>query len=162
MKKLLSLTIAFAMYMGAMVGQSALKEKDVIGTWKLVIPELDETMNKYKQNSESEDKDEMGASERLEHAIEGAVGEFVGDLLGDMNIEFTFEKHNRAKLKVNVMGETEVENLNWHINSNGELVIDDNDHDGNPEVWMKKGKHLVPVKSRHEKNDDAYMIRVNR
>ena len=161
MKKLFALIIAFTMCTAAMIGQSALKEKDVIGTWKLVIPELDETMNELKQNPSSLEKDEMGASERLEHAIEGAVGEFVEDLLGDMNFKFTFEKNNRATLEVKVMGETEVENLSWHINSNGGLVIEDNDHDGEPDIWMKKGNQLVQVNSHGKKNEDAYMIRVN-
>jgi len=161
MKQVISLFIAFTLGTCPLIGQSSLNEKDVIGTWTLVIPDLDQTLEEFEQKSSDKDKAEMDADDRLGHAIEGAVNEFVDDLLGDMDIKFTFEKKHRAQLEVKIMGELEIEYLSWHINSDGNLVLEDDDDDDSPEVWMKKGDKLVKVNSGDKKNNDAYMIRVS-
>ena len=146
----------------ALTAQSKVREKDLVGTWKMVIPDMENALDRHAKKVRTKDADDAG--ERFEQAIENAVGEFVGSLLEDFEIEFTFLKDHRAKMDMDILGEHETEYLEWYITDDGGLVlIDENDNADDDEKWMMEGNRLVQYEkkgNRWEKDDDSYMVKI--
>ena len=146
---------------GSLFAQSKVTERKILGTWKMVIPDLEKTMDKHqakKKRSETAD-----AGERLGEAIQNAVGEFVVTLLDDFEIEFIFSKNHKATMYLNILGEREEEILAWYINDAGGLVLVDED-EADDEVWMFEGNKLVQFERKNGKwvqDEDTYMVKVN-
>lgn len=150
--------LLFAMTFGLMVLAQAqnVTEKDVVGTWKLVI-DVEEKMDQ-----EAEEADSM-----LEEIIIKSVSGFVGGILDDIDIYFDFQRNGTLKLTVNAYDETEVEKGTWYINKRGYLVIEDIDSDGdndfnintNDDEW--KLMDGILVNEDHEDDRAVYMARVN-
>ena len=115
--------------------QKKVTEKDLLRTWQMVIEDLENTKQEYtgKKNRTSED---MDASGRLEPAIESAVAEFVNEMVGGIDIRFTFLAYKKVNMEIDIMGEYETENLKWHINENGGVVLEDKDRDTGDEAWF--------------------------
>lgn len=165
MKQFAIVSMLLICFAATAFGQQKVKKKDVVGTWEMVITDLEKTKDDYKDDSEDSKSD--SASDRFGEAIESAVNAFVSDLLGDMKFEFTFEKDHSAKLKIHVMGETEIESMKWHINEDGALVIEDaddedNDHIEVDDVWMLKDGHLVQVDADGKIDEEVYLKRVGK
>lgn len=97
-----------------MIGQSALSEKDAIGTRKLVNPESDKSIEEFSDKAKNKDTEDKEVDERLAFAVQGAVSKYVDDVLGDLEIIFSFEKNRVAILDTNIMGTMENERLSWH------------------------------------------------
>ena len=93
-------------------------EKDIIGTWKLVI-NIEEEMEE-----EAEDADTM-----LEEVSIKAISGFVGGIMDDIEIYFEFQSDNDVKITVNAYDEVETERGSWYINKRGYLVIEDIEDD---------------------------------
>ena len=130
------------------------KEKDVLGTWKLII-NIEEEMER-----EAEEADTM-----LEEVIINAVSGFVDGILDDIDIYFDFREDNEVKITVYAYDEKETEYGKWYINKRGYLEIedvDDNGHisfDNDDDEW--KLIDGILVSDDHEDDRTVYMTRVD-
>ncbi|WP_462250254.1 hypothetical protein [Ekhidna sp.] len=154
MKRTITLfTLALCLAIGAQAQK--VQEKDIIGTWKLII-DIEEEMDE-----EAEEADTM-----LEEVIIKAVSGFVGGILDDIEIYFEFQRDNDVKITVDAYNETETETGTWYINRRGYLVIEDIDDDGDSfnistddDEW--KLIDGILVSDEHEKNRNVYMTKVD-
>jgi len=141
-------------------GQSKVKEKDIIGTWKLVIDIDKDVSDDEDEAYEGRDVDESF----LGHIISSSAKALVENLLDQIDIRFVFRKDGR--LDVYAMDERDDDNDNeWHINSKGELIIT-NRHDRDDdedEIWLLKDDKLVAYEKHgsHLKEKEAKLVKVD-
>lgn len=144
-----------AMLLTVAVQAQKVTEKDILGTWKLII-NVEEEMDK-----EAEEADTM-----LEEVFIKAISGFVGGIMEDIEIYFEFQKNNKLKITVNAYDETETEKGSWYINKKGYLVIEDIESDDNDfhisaddDEW--KLIDGILVSDDHEDDRTVYMAKVN-
>lgn len=129
-------------------------EKDIIGTWKLVI-DIEEEMEE-----EADEADTM-----LEEVFIKAISGFVGGIMDDIEIYFEFQADNDLKITVNAFDEVETERGSWYINRRGYLVIEDLDDDDDFNISTDDDEWKlidgILISDEHEKNRSVYMTRVN-
>lgn len=139
MKKIAFLFLAALLSSSLMNAQYKVKDRDVLGEWKLHVD----------LQKEIQDKD--SDLNFLEKALVGAVSGIVTTAMNHVDIRFDFKRNNEVILKIHNKDEdkTETEILKWFINKQGQLEIDDLDndhvnvqHDG---AWMLLDKQLVAV-----------------
>ena len=139
MKKIAFLFLAALLSSSLMNAQSKVKDRDVLGEWKLHVD----------LQKEIQDKD--SDLNFLEKALVGAVSGIVTTAMNHVDIRFDFKRNNEVILKIHNKDDdkTETEILKWFINKQGQLEIDDLDndhinvqHDG---AWMLLDKQLVAV-----------------
>ena len=139
MKKIVFLFLAALLSSSLMNAQSKVKDRDVLGEWKLHVD----------LQKEIQDKD--SDLNFLEKALVGAVSGIVTTAMNHVDIRFDFKRNNEVILKIHNKDEdkTETEILKWFINKQGQLEINDLDndhvnvqHDG---AWMLLDKQLVAV-----------------
>lgn len=152
MKKTLLLLAAFSI--GIFSYAQKVKEKDIIGTWKLVI-DIEKEMEE-----EADDADTM-----LEEIFIKAVSGFVDGILDDIEIYFDFREDNELKITVNAYDEEETEYGRWFINKRGYLEIDDiDDNDGiNIDAEDDEWKLIdgLLVSDEHEDDRNVYMTKID-
>lgn len=139
MKKIAFLFLAALLSSSLMNAQSKVKDRDVLGEWKLHVD----------LQKEIQDKD--SDLNFLEKVLVGAVSGIVTTAMNHVDIRFDFKRNNEVILKIHNKDEdkTETEILKWFINKQGQLEIDDLDndhvnvqHDG---AWVLLDKQLVAV-----------------
>ena len=139
MKKIAFLFLAALLSSSLMNAQSKVKDRDVLGEWKLHVD----------LQKEIQDKD--SDLNFLEKVLVGAVFGIVTTAMNHVDIRFDFKRNNEVILKIHNKDDdkTETEILKWFINKQGQLEIDDLDndhvnvqHDG---AWMLLDKQLVAV-----------------
>ena len=139
MKKIALLCMVALLSSSFVSAQSKVKDRDVLGEWKLHVD----------LQKEIQDKD--SGLNFLEKALVGAVSGIVTTAMNHVDIRFDFKRNNEVLLKIHNKDEdtTETETLKWFINNQGQLEIEDMDndhvnvqHDG---AWMLLDKQLVAV-----------------
>ena len=137
MKKIAFLFLATLLSSSLMNAQSKVKDRDVLGEWKLHVD----------LQKEIQDKD--NDLNFLEKALVGAVSGIVTTAMNHVDIRFDFKRNNEVILKIHNKDEDKTEILKWFINKQGQLEINDLDndhinvqHDG---AWMLLDKQLVAV-----------------
>lgn len=139
MKKIALLCMVALLSSSFVSAQSKVKDRDVLGEWKLHVD----------LQKEIQDKD--SDLNFLEKALVGAVSGIITTAMNHVDIRFDFKRNNEVILKIYNKDEdtTETETLKWFINNQGQLEIDDLDndhvnvqHDG---AWMLLDKQLVAV-----------------
>jgi hypothetical protein len=137
MKKIAFLFLAALLSSSLMNAQSKVKDRDVLGEWKLYVD----------LQKEIQDKD--SDLNFLEKALVGAVSGIVTTAMNHVDIRFDFKRNNEVILKIHNKDEDKTEILKWFINKQGQLEINDLDndhinvqHDG---AWMLLDKQLVAV-----------------
>lgn len=167
MKKLTT-TLLLVMVCASLTAQSRVREKDILGEWDLVI-DLDDAREEIEEELEEE---ESWIARRFARGISN----FALDIVERIDIKFDFREDGEVKLSINILGEREVEYLDWSINDDGELIIEDNDDDRNrrsrrnnnsfdfadeDDVWlMKNGRLQAFEKSRRgrlEMKEEVYL-----
>ena len=150
-----TILIATVLFFGFSAQAQKVKEKDLIGTWKLVI-DIEEAMDE-----EADEADTM-----LEEVFINAISGFVGGILDDIDIYFEFREDNELKITVNAYDETETEYGSWYINKKGYLEIDDIEDDddkfnidADDDEWKLVDGVLVP--DDHEDDRTVYMAKVD-
>lgn len=130
------------------------QEKDIIGTWKLII-DIEEEMEE-----EADDADTM-----LEEVFIKAISGFVGGILEDIEIYFEFKQNNKLRITVNAYDKTETEKGSWYINKRGYLVIEDLDDDDDFNISTDDDEWKlidgILVSDEHEKDRNVYMTKVD-
>ena len=150
-KTFLFLTILFGSCF--VVDAQKVKEKDILGTWKLVI-DIEEEME-----DEAEDADTM-----LEEVFIKAISGFVGGILEDIEIYFEFQPDNDLKITVNAYDETETEYGKWFINRRGYLELEDIGDDDNFNIHTDDDEWRlidgILVNEDYEEDRNVYMAKV--
>ncbi|NQZ75080.1 MAG: hypothetical protein HRT61_03070 [Ekhidna sp.] len=157
MKRSITLIIAICL-LAVSVDAQKIKEKDVLGTWKLVI-DIEEEMDK-----EAEEADNM-----LEEVIIKAVSGFVGGIMEDIDIYFEFRSNNKVKVTVNAYDETDSGTGTWFINKRGNLVIEDIEGEDDDQLnistdndeWTMQDGILISSDDVDDKERNVYMTRVD-
>ena len=143
--KLKALTLlSLILLLGFSSQAQKVEEKDILGTWKLVIDIEDEL------DDEADEADTI-----LEEIIIKSVSGIVSGVMENIDIYFEFKKGGRLNLTVNAYDETEEEKGTWYINRRGYLVIEDIDDDDNDfhisaddDEWKLIDGLLISVGSR--------------
>ncbi|XOV94671.1 MAG: hypothetical protein ACFHWX_08195 [Bacteroidota bacterium] len=131
--------------------QNKLKEKDIVGQWKLII-NLDEEFDKAKKELEDDDDNIIGS------IILGSVEGLVTSILDKVDIYMDFQKDGTLKIMVEAFDEKNVDYSNWSINSQGQLIIDDTD-EIDTDHWTLEDGILVGYDDDGDKNM-AYMVKI--
>ncbi|MFY0593484.1 hypothetical protein [Roseivirga sp.] len=165
MKKIAA-ALLLVMVGASLSAQSKVREKDILGQWDLVI-DVDEARDEIEEELEEE---ESWIARRFARGISN----FALDIVESIDIRFDFREDGELKMSLNVLGEREVEYLEWFINKDGELIIEDDDSDrrrgrnnrsfhfsNDDDVWlMKDGKLQAFEKTRRgrlEIKEEVYL-----
>ncbi|MEQ8879108.1 MAG: hypothetical protein RLO17_09755 [Cyclobacteriaceae bacterium] len=152
MKKLallVSMCMVFALTSHA---QKKLREKDLLGQWKMVI-NLEEGFEKAKE--ELDDNDDEFLGKLILSSIEG----FASAILDEVDIYMDFEKDGKLRVIVEAFDEKEVEYSEWIINEKGFLLINDGKNDVDIDHWILEDDVLVGYDEDGEKNM-AYLVKI--
>ncbi len=166
MKKLITLALALLCCV-AVDAQTKVKEKDLIGEWKLVI-DLDEVEDEIERELE----DENWLAARFARSISN----FALDIVEEIDIRMDFRENGEVRIEVDAFGAREVEYSEWYINRNGELIIEDEDNDrgrrskrnrsvhfgDDNDVWMMDGNKLFAYDRGYRgrlKKQEVYMVK---
>ena len=147
--------LSLILLLGFSTQAQKVKEKDILGTWKLVI------------DVEKELDDEADEAETLlEEVIIKSVSGLVSGILENIDIYFEFQKDNELEITVKAYGEVERERGTWYINKRGYLVIEDIESDddrfnisADDDEWKLVDGLLVSDDDDDDKN--VYMTRVD-
>ncbi|MEQ8335767.1 MAG: hypothetical protein RIA62_00395 [Cyclobacteriaceae bacterium] len=152
MKKL-ALLISFCMVFALTShAQKKLREKDLLGQWKMVI-NLEEGFEKAKE--ELDDNDDEFLGKLILSSIEG----FASAILDEVDIYMDFEKDGKLRVIVEAFDEKEVEYSEWIINEKGFLLINDGKNDVDIDHWILEDDVLVGYDEDGEKNM-AYLVKI--
>lgn len=137
----LSLFLFISLTATSVSAQQRVTESKLLGEWKLMINIEDE----IRKEAESEDS-------ALTRAFMRGLSGFIQSVLDDIEINLTFRKNGIADLVVITDTKvTEQEELKWHINARGQLVIEDIKSEkvslSNDGYWMFDGKNLISFES---------------
>ena len=147
--------ICLTLFLGIGAQAQKIQERDILGTWKLVIDVEDEL------DEEAEDAETL-----LEEVIIKSVSGILAGVLDNVDIYFEFQKRNNVLITVKAYGEVEEEKGKWYINRRGNLEIedidDDNDHfniSTDDDEWKLIDGLLIS--EDHEDDRNVFMTRVN-
>lgn len=154
MKKLLIIVpLLFLVVFANNAQGKKVKERDVLGTWRLVI---DVDMEELEDDIEDEDNP-------FARVVMRSVSGLVDGILDNLDIYFEFRDNGRLKVTVDAFGVDEVEYSEWYINRRGELIIEDTDsfNTDDDDYWMFDGDLLVAYDDDGSMDDDARVYLVN-
>lgn len=147
--------LSLILLLGFSTQAQKVKEKDVLGTWKLVIDIEDEL-----------DEEAEEAETLLEEVIIKSVSGLVSGIMENIDIYFEFDKNNELEITVKAFGEVDSERGTWYINKRGYLVIEDIESDDDrfnistdDEEWKLVDGLLISDDQDDDKN--VYMTRVD-
>lgn len=152
MKQLAFLTIVMLFFSFSVDAQKKLKEKDLIGQWKMVI-NLDEGFDKAKEELEDDD------NEFLAKLFIGSIEGLASTILDEIDIYMDFEAGGKLRVIVEAFDEKEVEYSEWSINSKGHLLIKDGKNDVDIDHWELEDDILVGYDDDGDKNM-AYLVKI--
>lgn len=134
--------------------QQKVKEKDIIGTWKLVIDVEDALRDA---------EDEATEESLLGKVILSSVSGLVSGILEEIEIYMDFRADGELKVIVEAFGERETEYSEWTINRDGKLYIKDTDHFDldSDDYWLMEDGVLVAFEEDDEPNTNVYMVAVD-
>ncbi len=154
--KLKALTLlSLILLLGFSSQAQKVEEKDILGTWKLVI-DIENEMDE-----EAEDADTI-----LEEIIIKSVSGIVSGVMENIEIYFEFKKRGNVIVTVNAYDDVDEDEGTWYINRRGYLVIEDIDDDddkfsisAHDDEWKLIDGLLVS--DEHEEDRNVYMTKVN-
>jgi hypothetical protein len=138
-------------------GQEKVKEKDILGRWKLVID-----MENIKEEEIEEDIEDENA---VVKAFVNAVTGFVFDIMDEIDIEFQFEEDGLMRSYADVFNNSDYERGEWFINKYGGLEFDTDIeiNESNDQAWFLVDDILVPCdrKGRYIDEENVYLVRLD-
>lgn len=146
------------------MAQEAVKEKDLLGEWKMVI---DVDMDEVERELENENW--------LARKIASSVTGLVTDIIEEIDIHMDFRDNGEVKIMVHAFDEREVEYAQWEISRRGELMIFDEDNDrwksthinfgqDDEDVWMMDGDRIYQFEDHRGRLErrQVYLERVKK
>ena len=139
---------------GLSANAQKVKEKDILGTWKLVL-NVEEAIEE-----EADEADTM-----LEEIFINAISSFVGGIIDDIDIYFEFKENNKLEITVNAYDESEAGYGRWFINKNGYLEIEDIENDDDKvNIGVDEGEWKlidgILFTNNLEDNQNIYMTKI--
>ncbi len=159
MKKLIVTTFltAFLVMNSNLFAQERVKEKELLGTWKMVI-DIEEEMEEAEREIEEEES-------FLGEIVFDAVSGVVEGVLKRLDIYMTFRENGSVKITVNAFDEKETEYSDWEIDSKGRLYISDNEHfdSDDDDYWLMEDGILILFDEDDdgEVSDNVYMVKID-
>lgn len=137
----------------ALYGQQAVTEKDLLGTWKLVI-DIDDELEKAENEEES----------FLDQVILSSVSGLVSGIMDNIEIHMEFKPGGELKVNVNAFDEQETEYSEWYINEEGQLMISETESfsSEDQDYWlMDSGVLLLYEENSRQPNENVYMVKLS-
>lgn len=155
MKSKILTLLSLILLLGFSVQAQKVEEKDILGTWKLVI-DIEEEMD-----DEADEADTI-----LEEIIIKSVSGIVSGVMENIDIYFEFKKRGVVNVTVNAYDDVEEDEGTWYINRRGYLVIEDIDDDddkfsisADDDEWKLIDGLLIS--EEHEDDRNVYMTKVD-
>ncbi|MFY0688616.1 MAG: hypothetical protein JXQ90_15685 [Cyclobacteriaceae bacterium] len=137
--------------------QQKVKERDIIGSWKLKI-DVEEAIEEVEEEMDEEDN-------WLGEVVLRGVSGLVEGVLDNIDIYFEFQRGGELEILVDAFGEIEREYTEWEI-IDGRLYIYDSEHlqTDDDDYWMIDGDVLISFEeSRYEDkvNENIYLVKID-
>ena len=132
--------------------QNDINESDLIGKWEINI--------KIKKLI----KEETKKLDMLEKLAAKLASEFADDIINDIDMYIIFNKKGKATVTVDFIDYAENEEINWSINQNNEIVIDDslnkkiNIGSGN-NIWILEDNFIFLKENSNKMNRNIFLKR---
>lgn len=154
--KIVFATAVLLLVQNRLLAQQPVNEKDVAGTWKLII-DIDKELEEAKQDLE-EQEDSF-----LENLVLESVTGLVSGVLDELEIYMEFMPDGELEVTVDAFGKIETEASNWFINKDGQLFIEDTESFSSDEYWMLADGMLVNYKENSGKREqnNVYMVKID-
>ena len=132
--------------------QNDINESDLIGKWEINI--------KVKKLI----KEETKKLDMLEKLAAKLASEFAEDIVNNIDMYIIFNKKGKATVTVDFIDYAENEEINWSINQNNEIVIDDslnkkiNIGSGN-NIWILEDNFIFLKENNNKMNRNIFLKR---
>ena len=132
--------------------QNDINESDLIGKWEINI--------KVKKLI----KEETKKLDMLEKLAAKLASELAEDIINDIDMYIIFNKKGKATVTVDFIDYAENEEINWSINQNNEIVIDDslnkkiNIGSGN-NIWILEDNFIFLKENNNKMNRNIFLKR---
>ena len=132
--------------------QNDINESDLIGKWEINI--------KVKKLI----KEETKKLDMLEKLAAKLASEFAEDIVNNIDMYIIFNKKGKATVTVDFIDYAENEEINWSINQNNEIVIDDslnkkiNIGSGN-NIWILEDNFIFLKENSNKMNRNIFLKR---
>lgn len=132
--------------------QKDINESDLIGKWEINI--------KVKKLI----KEETKKLDMLEKLAAKLASEFAEDIVNNIDMYIIFNKKGKATVTVDFIDYAENEEINWSINQNNEIVIDDslnkkiNIGSGN-NIWILEDNFIFLKENSNKMNRNIFLKR---
>ena len=145
-RTLSALTLLLALATGANA-QSRVHEKDLTGTWKLVV-------------------DLRGEAQNADNALARIALKAANGLMDEIDVRFEFQSEHRLQVTTKAFDEdADVEITEWTVNDRGQLTFGETKNvQTENSVWMFVDGHLVPFEMKDGRlvRDDNNNVRIER
>lgn len=132
--------------------QNDINESDLIGKWEINI--------KVKKLI----KEETKKLDMLEKLAAKLASELAEDIINDIDMYIIFNKKGKATVTIDFIEYAENEEINWSINQNNEIVIDDslnkkiNIGSGN-NIWILEDNFIFLKENNNKMNRNIFLKR---
>lgn len=158
MKKLVLIlaVIAFCLFHLNLNAQEKVKEKVLLGNWKLII-DIETELNEAEEEMEENDESVIG------QVVLKSVSGLVSGIIDELDIYMEFRPGGELKVTVDAFGEHETEYSKWYISKEGRLFIEDNDSFSTEEFWMYDNGMLVNYQEngRDLERNSVYLVNID-
>ena len=144
--------LIFFLFTSLAFSQNHINESDLIGKWEINI--------KVKKLI----KEETKKLDMLEKLAAKLASEFAEDIINDIDMYIIFNKNGKATVTVDFIDYAENEEINWSINQNNEIVIDDslnkkiNIGSGN-NIWILEDNFIFLKENSNKMNRNIFLKR---
>ena len=132
--------------------QNDINESDLIGKWEINI--------KVKKLI----KEETKKLDMLEKLAAKLASEFAEDIINDIDMYIIFNKKGKATVTVDFIDYAENEEINWSINENNEIVIDDSlnkkiNIGSENNIWILEDNFIFLKENSNKMNRNIFLKR---
>ena len=132
--------------------QNDINESDLIGKWEINI--------KVKKLI----KEETKKLDMLEKLAAKLASEFAEDIINDIDMYIIFNKNGKATVTVDFIDYAENEEINWSINQNNEIVIDDSlnkkiNIGSENNIWILEDNFIFLKENSNKMNRNIFLKR---
>ena len=132
--------------------QNHINESDLIGKWEINI--------KVKKLI----KEETKKLDMLEKLAAKLASEFAEDIINDIDMYIIFNKNGKATVTVDFIDYAENEEINWSINQNNEIVIDDSlnkkiNIGSENNIWILEDNFIFLKENSNKMNRNIFLKR---
>tara|TARA_B100001173_G_C16016211_1_gene559843 strand:- start:1871 stop:2323 length:453 start_codon:yes stop_codon:yes gene_type:complete len=144
--------LIFFLFTSLAFSQNHINESDLIGKWEINI--------KVKKLI----KEETKKLDMLEKLAAKLASEFAEDIINDIDMYIIFNKNGKATVTVDFIDYAENEEINWSINQNNEIVIDDSlnkkiNIGSENNIWILEDNFIFLKENSNKMNRNIFLKR---